>query len=278
MGFWKRLFKGKNEELSDKLSRNKLSRSDQKLELQEKRIAAQFLSLLKPKIRRATKLKLEPASSTPENSQLLSHFGGMPYFESGEKWPASKNGKPLSFIFQIYNAEGIELPDDIRLVQFYYDWDECPWDTANDGWLVKIYKSIDEQSMIQIKEPEIMQQPKFCEIRFNADYSLPDWEGIDLYDENVSAIAIDAGERHWELYEQAVSQLTGPQDFKSQIGGYPTWVQGESTPIGANGKPMRLLFQIDSEEAANLMWGDSGLIYVFYDNTTEKIEFMLQCY
>ena len=41
---------------------------------------------------------------------------------------------------------------------------------------------------------------------------------------------------------------------------------------------MKLLFQIDSEDNAGLMWGDVGLIYVFYDNETQKIEFILQCH
>jgi uncharacterized protein YwqG len=41
---------------------------------------------------------------------------------------------------------------------------------------------------------------------------------------------------------------------------------------------MKLLFQIDSEDNAELMWGDVGLIYVFYDEATDKIEFTLQCH
>jgi uncharacterized protein YwqG len=33
---------------------------------------------------------------------------------------------------------------------------------------------------------------------------------------------------------------------------------------------MKLLFQIDSEDNAGLMWGDTGLIYVFYDEETKS--------
>ena len=64
----------------------------------------------------------------------------------------------------------------------------------------------------------------------------------------------------------------------SQLGGYPKWVQGESTPKDKNGEPLKLLFQIDSEDNAGIMWGDVGLIYVFYDEELEKIEFILQCH
>lgn len=55
------------------------------------------------------------------------------------------------------------------------------------------------------------------------------------------------------------------------------WVQGEDTPV-KEAVPMKLLFQIDSEDNAGIMWGDVGLIYVFYDENSERIEFTLQCH
>lgn len=40
---------------------------------------------------------------------------------------------------------------------------------------------------------------------------------------------------------------------------------------------MKLLFQMDSSQQAGLMWGDAGLVYVFYDDTSGRVEFTLQC-
>lgn len=108
---------------------------------------------------------------------------------------------------------------------------------------------------------------------------MPDWEGIDLYEKNALRISSLLNlENDWDGYEKVVQKLIGGQDFQSQLGGYPRWVQGESTPVLNNGENMKLLFQIDSEENAELMWGDVGLVYVFYDEQTKRVEFTLQCH
>ncbi len=235
--------------------------------------------LVKPIIRTATKIEIKQSTRPPENSQLLSHFGGQPFFETGEQWPKTKNGKPLDFIFQIFNNGEINLPTNIKLVQFFYDWEEFPWDTENDGWLVKIYETLNNEQIIKIDKPAELEKSKYCEVIFKTIKSLPDWEGIDRYSDISSKLSCVLNEDEpWDSYQKVVERLIGDQDYQSQIGGYPNWVQGESTPNNNKGEPMKLLFQIDSEENAGLMWGDVGLIYIFYDETTKKIEFTLQCH
>ena len=235
--------------------------------------------LVFPIIRDATKVILKKSSIPPEYTQLLSHFGGQPYFEEGEEWIRSKNGKHMQFIFQIFNTTALELPESIKLIQLYYDWDEFPWDTESDGWYVKIYKELRPDKLISINKPAELESSKYCEIEFQAVKSLPDWEGIDLYEPNASNLSCVLNEEEpWESYQKTVEKLIGEQDYQSQLGGYPKWVQGESTPKNIKGENMKLLFQIDSEDNAELMWGDVGLIYVFFDEETDKIEFTLQCH
>ena len=235
--------------------------------------------LIKTLIKTATKIEVQAASRPPENSQLQSHFGGQPYFEEDEQWATNEDGRPLDFIFQIFNNDEIELPDSIRLVQFFYDWEEFPWDSADSGWFVKIYQTLNTDKLISIEKPSELEKSKFCEIKFKPVESLPDWEGIDLYSlqaGNLSCV-LDEDEP-WGNYLKAVEKLIGEQDYQSQLSGYPKWVQGESTPQNEKGDTMKLLFQIDSEDNAGLMWGDVGLIYVFYDEESKSIEFILQCY
>jgi uncharacterized protein YwqG len=235
--------------------------------------------LVLPIIRPATKVVVKESSEPPKNTQLFSHFGGQPYFEEGEEWIKSKNGKYMQFIFQIFNTNDIELPKNIKLVQFFYDWEEFAWDTDNDGWYVKIYKELNTDKVITIEKPDELDSTKYCEVEFQAVKSLPDWEGLELYEPNASDLSCVLNEEEpWESYEQTVEKLIGEQDYQSQLGGYPKWVQGESTPKNQNGENIKLLFQIDSEENAELMWGDVGLIYVFYDEGTNQIEFTLQCH
>jgi uncharacterized protein YwqG len=230
-------------------------------------------------VKSATRIELKNAAAPVGSSSLKSHFGGLPYFEEGETWPITKAGKHLEFIFQIFNQPELNLPEEIKLIQFYYDWDELPWDTENDGWFVKIYKVLNDEKKLSILKPKLEREfTNYCEIEFTTFKSLPDWEGIDVYDETISDICCLLNEDEpWDYYDQIVTKLIGEPDYQSQLGGYPQWVQGEAVPQNQNGDPMRLLFQIDSEERANLEWGSCGSIYVFYDETQNKIEFTLQC-
>ena len=235
--------------------------------------------LVKPIVRTATQIHVEATTAAAENTQLHSHFGGQPYFEQGEDWPKTKSGEPLDFIFQIFNQPEFELPESIQLVQFFYDWEESPWNSDNDGWLVKIYKTLHQEQAIQHSRPEALRTAKYCKMKFAKVSSLPDWEGIDTYSSEVEALSCRLNEEEpWEAYAEVVTHLIGEPDYRSQLGGYPRWVQGGETPKGVGGQPMKLLFQIDSEHEAGLMWGDVGLIYVFYDEQDGKVEFILQCH
>lgn len=235
--------------------------------------------LIVPLIRAATKIEVQSASMPPKNAHLLSHFGGQPYFEKGEKWPMTRSGRNMQFIFQVFNEEGLELPQEIKLIQFFYDWEEFPWDTTDDGWLVKIYKELDVKNIVNIPRPAELDESKYCAIKFKPIKALPDWEGIDAACDKASAVSCALNsEEPWDAYENAVKRLVGEEDYLSQLGGYPKWVQGESTPKNKNGEHMKLLFQIDSEENAELMWGDVGLVYVFYDEKSGETAFNLQCH
>ena len=58
------------------------------------------------------------------------------------------------FIFQIFNNGEIELPKSIKLIQFFYDSEEFPWQTEEDGWFVKIYETLNTNKMIKIDNPK----------------------------------------------------------------------------------------------------------------------------
>jgi uncharacterized protein YwqG len=276
MSFWKKLFSKKE---AENKTVSPLEGYSSDANESEPTTSSDLENLVAPLIRPATKIKVLPASRPAENSQLNSHFGGQPYFEHGEKWPTTKNDKPLDFIFQVFNSPDLQLPKDIELIQFYYDFDEYPWDTADDGWLVKIYKKIQKENIQLTEKPTALNKSRYCEIIFEAAKSLPDWDGILIYNQKVLKLSASLNsDKPWDNYQQVVTKLIGEQDFQSQLGGYPKWIQGNGTPDDAEGNPMELLFQLDSEENAGLMWGDVGLVYVFYDGQTGQILFSLQCH
>ena len=237
-----------------------------------------LVEMLKPITKNATKIVVQPAAEPPANSQMRSHFGGQPYFETGEAWPLSRAGNPLQFVMQVFREDNMELPDHIKLVQFYYDFEADAFETNDDGWLVKIYGGLDHDRSVNLPKPEGVADAKYCEILFEDVKSLPDWEGVDLHHPaaaDLSAVIND--EEPWDAYERAVTKIIGKQESRSQLGGYPLWVQGEETPSTADGH-LDLLFQITSEDNADVMWGDVGTIYVFYDNESKRTEFIFQCH
>lgn len=238
---------------------------------------AELDRLLASVARDCTVFRAEPSSDPPADSQLESHFGGQPYFESGERWPTAQDGTPLDFVFQVFNSTELQLPPEIELVQFYFSWDLLPFETEEDGWLVKLYHRLDRDRVEPIERPAELDEPRFCAMTFEAATSLPDWEGIDLYadvDALTSAITPDDP---WTAFQQSRERVLGAEpDVYSQLGGYPMWIQAESTPSNAADSPLRLLFQIDSDPNAGLTWGDVGLAYVFLDPDTGEIHFELQ--
>ena len=276
MSIWKKLFGIKSEsELADEAINKIINRDKDRIP----KTSIEMENMVKPLIRSASKMILAPASKPTKDSQRTSHFGGQPYIEKGEQWPTNKENTSLDFVFQVFNSPELHMPDDIKLIQFYYDWEGSAWETDDDGWLVKIYNNLDTENQTAIEKPSGLSRSKYCKISFIEVLTLPDWEGIDVHHPEASALSSKLnGEYPWEYYDDTVNKLIGEPDYQSQLGGYPQWVQGESTPTNDNGNLMNLLFQIDTEDEAMVMWGDAGLVYVFYDPESGKVEFELQCH
>ena len=244
-------------------------------------------NMMKPLLRKAAKLILKPQPVIPDGTELQSHFGGQPYFEKGEQWPQTKNGNNLVFVFQVFNDGNAALPGNVKLIQFYYDFDtwKHSWSTKDKGWLVKVYETLNKENMTLIKKPDQYfhrwiknpdeKEPwnwvRYCGIEYEQILSLPDWQWIWNVDENIAETLDKSGIE----YEDIVEELTGYEtEFFSQLGGYPQWIQS-----GIKKKNnFDFLFQLDSERDAGLMWSDCGMVYVFYNSKTKEVIFELECY
>lgn len=237
-------------------------------------------SLVKPLAKHATSITLSDPKRAPENSQMLSHFGGQPYFEKGESWPLNQNGRALEFVFQVFNDSYDGIPGNIKLIQFFYDFEEFAWESESDGWKVKIYEELDPAMVIRIEDPT--DKPvKYCEITMKKSLSFPGNDDLhDLYPDVADQITkLSGDDEDYEVYEEICIKLIGEEPITlSMLGGYPAWIQGNEHFKDTVGMPMDLLFQIDSEDNANIMWGDTGILYVFFNTTTKDIKFVLQCY
>jgi len=244
-------------------------------------------NLMRPSVKDATKLIIKRKETEPQDSNLRSHFGGQPYFEKGEKWPSIREGDQFELIFQIFNTGNINLPENIKLLQFYYDYENSPISCSaytedyvktgykhGNGWLVKIYETLDTANSIIIKRPEWCVTDMYCEIEYEPIKSLPDneWddETVEMLCEKLDG---ESKMKNFDSYNFIAEKLNCEQDFCSQLGGYPQWLQGDATP---DDKDYQLLFQLDSEDEAGLHWVDCGIIYVFYNLKTKETIFEIQ--
>jgi len=209
---------------------------------------------------------VEPRAGAPGIAETK--FGGAPYAEAGETWPMCGGCKRgLSFVFQWKAERG--------LCTFYYCFECNPWGLADEpraAWCLRRHATSDAAVSLPDRSPK---KPRLKEraVALRPGLSLPDWEGIDSF---APKLDVDS-----EEYDPVVESLIGREpDFCTQIGGYPMFVQGGEFPAcPACRKQMRLLVQIDSEEEVQLMWGDSGCVYLFECAThPEKVELLLQCF
>jgi uncharacterized protein YwqG len=110
---------------------------------------------------------------------------------------------------------------------------------------------------------------------------LPDWVDLEILSPPARTLCSKMDkEAYYEVYDEAVSRNQCLTDYATLIGGYPRWIQNDSVQTcNICHAEMEFFAQIDSEEAANLMWGDTGSVYLFRcpEHKTEfKLE--LQCY
>jgi uncharacterized protein YwqG len=234
-----------------------------------------------------------------------SKFGGKPLVEPKDFiWPLS-NGKPMTFLAQldlseISNEYQYEWLGSKGLLLFFYDTNEMPWgfDPDDRGMWKVLFQSnpyefaefpSEYDKEYQIKESFI--QPKLVDI-------LPSFEDPSVEKLNLSDDEVD-------LYFDKIEESDEPSH---QVGGFPSPIQGNymelESQLASNGvnvggpdgyqsdeakqfesgaKDWKLLFQFDTDDDLEVMWGDCGMIYFWVqENKAKKNQFdnswlILQC-
>lgn len=234
-----------------------------------------------------------------------SHLGGSPILTG--PWPRYA-GRPLSLVAQLDLAEmqaaggGPDwLPKEGRLL-FFYELEHSGWgfDPKDAGCAVVRWEAGPGQPAAEPDDlPADMRLDPYP-VGFVADVSAPSDERLGL-DWNTLTPAEEA-----EL--EAAVQALGPADPAHQVGGYPGQIQwdqmemqcqlasngvylGKGAAQGARVDELRpgaadwrLLLQIDTDEEAELMWGDTGRLYFWIrEQDARAADFsrvwaILQCY
>lgn len=210
----------------------------------------------------ALRLQVEPAGSEAL-SPCDSHLGGPPFWPAGEPWPVcGQCDQPLTFIGQVrLDTPGAPQLGEAKLLTFHYCFDCLP-SQPEDGSAYRLRLHTNLAQPLQGTPPPRNDEQRPitpCRTPFLPVLSVPHW-----YDAEPALSTLDLGEDAWESYRTAGNQITQAPNLESRLGGHPDWIQGAAWPICYTcGERMQLIWQLDSEDAAQLMWGDVGRVYLF---------------
>ena len=243
--------------------------------------------------------------STPRANESVpigtSKLGGLPDLPLGFAWPKWKTSH-LTFVAQMNLAElpASELLPNVGMLSFFYDPDQSAWGfdpKHKEGFRLWHFPEVSQ--LIRTAEPEPSTFP-CVQLSFEPFLSLPDSSAKSARD-----LLLEIGD--YEQYRDFVETHAGPAP-QHQILGWPHIIQNEmelECQLVTNGlycgdlsgyKDSRrkelepgaddwtLLFQIDSDDNAQMMWGDGSMLYVWIRRQDlaarnfEKTWTILQCF
>lgn len=213
-------------------------------------------------------------------------IGGTPHLPKDFAWPMF-NKKPLAFIAQInlddvatYDTEN-RLPKS-GLLSFFYEGGEEVWgyDPKDKGGFKVVHFEQTENLQVTSTPDTLEDYMVFspCKITFECAVSYPS----DTYELNKQLFGDSDSDEHEDFFEVIYDAQEG---IVNKLFGHPGLIQGDiflETQLVTNGlfcgnstgyndprakelekgvSDWMLLFQIDSDNNANMMWGDVGRVY-----------------
>jgi len=229
----------------------------------------QIIEKFRQQIKRKA-IVLDIGGFRPPKSPVSSWFGKVLFCNPNEDWPM-QDGEAMHALAQInikefpFKPRGLE---DIEFICVFIGPKELPDDEpSGNNWQIRTYSDLTSLVLLQQYHTESKIKPFPMKPRIvNEDY--PKWEDIpvDCPDE--------IEDRYYDLFEN----IPG---FK--FGGWPSLIQSEIYWAENNQHEANpeYVFQIDTTEKGNWMWGDHGVGY-FGRGTTRGLEnqwaLSWQCY
>ncbi len=214
-----------------------------------------------------------------KSSNVSSKFSGIPALLKTENWPCCNNcNEPMQLFLQL-NSKDLPVPASSAfgsgILQVFYCTNldkECEvaceaYFPFSKSTLVRIINS-DSDNILSLEINPV--KDVFPE------KEIVGWDAKEDYpnsDELESLGCTLSDEQSEQLYEM---EYPRPKD---KLFGWPYWVQGVEYPDCPEcGKPMKLVFQIDSEDNLPYMFGDVGCSHVTQcDHHKDKLAIAWAC-
>lgn len=263
------------------------------------RVASQLTDALEPSVSIQTAPLADDAIPVG-----ASKFGGQPDVPVDFEWPLW-NGAPLSFLGQINLANITQyactaaLPP-TGLLSFFYDPEQSTWgfDPKDRGsWSVRLTSNSDlQRATFPAGLPDHARYTP-CQLTFSDSMTPISWQSDTIEKLELSDEELDLYMDLMESEDSLRHHLFGlPQEVQNEMqlkcqlvsnGIYCGDLEGYEDTRVPMLKPgaadWRLLLQIDSDDNAGWMWGDSGRLYFWITNDSlqsrkfENIWMILQC-
>ncbi|MEM7314578.1 MAG: DUF1963 domain-containing protein, partial [Planctomycetota bacterium] len=195
-----------------------------------------------------TTMELHLTKTDQEPPAEAGRVGGVPWLPKGTEWPRYQS-KPMTFLAQLPLDSAIkagvdfpfELPPGMMLSLFWEDFSGNPTSTG-----VLLHPAI---GLERVSPPGEVTSNTLCSIELKQRKEVPSWERLE------SALRLHFGilpkELRHELSEYHEKQ---PQSREvSRLGGQGYWIQDDYDDF---------LFQLTSNDEADLCFYDSGCLYV----------------
>lgn len=243
---------------------------------------------------------LAEGSSTPavqvvtQAGASRSHFGGSPRLPGDCAWP-TRAGKKLAFLARIsltevHAAHPVDWLPSTGALLFFYDMDKQPWGfdpKDRGGWSVLLVPDLADACVLSVGQSADASSLTQSHIGFRRIESFPSFERDVIQ-------KLDLSDEEFEKYEEVTDHSYGGKP-KHQISGFPAPVQGDgmelecqlasnglycgdstgyndvrATSLAPGARDWKLLFQLDSDEELDVMWGDCGTIYFWVEESSAR--------
>ncbi|MGG3798683.1 YwqG family protein [Metabacillus fastidiosus] len=233
-----------------------------------------------------------------------SKFGGLPDLPSNFSFPVYNDGY-LTFLVQL-NLEEAKPFDKNNLLPnkgilyFFYDIMEQPWgmDEEDEGCFKVLYFDGHLEQLKRTPYPEETEDyfplPAY-KVVFDERFTFPEeFEGMKWNDEGIE----DFYEFREHIMQETEEDVSHPMHYML---GQPFNIQNDifeeivyyenkeklswnSKEIRSKAEELVLLFQMDSDDDLEVMWGDAGILYFCINKEDlqkkqfDQVKFTLQCY